>query len=95
MLETEEGLDVAVAKNALIPVAWPTKPGRLSSSGVKWRGDKGKIRLCEDWLHDVSYWGWLRTGGSGVMASGLFGWALSSYMAEQGRRDGGVVGFGA
>lgn len=32
-LATEKGLDVAVAENALIAIAWPTKPGRLSELG--------------------------------------------------------------
>ena len=30
VLAAEEGLDVAVAENALIVDAWPTNPGRLS-----------------------------------------------------------------
>ena len=53
MLATEKGFDVAVAEKALIAVAWPTKPVRLSEllsgevSGVKGKGDKGEICLLE------------------------------------------------
>ena len=83
-LATEKGLDVVGAENALIVVAWPTKPGRLSEllleevSGVKGRGNESNFGLE-------------REGGSGLIGSKislpwnrmwwiseLLGWSLAS-----------------